>query len=207
MQKRIREQHLGVKGTKRLILTEMLKQADKDRCVSLSRSELAKRANCSDGTVRKAYRLFQEHGLLLLEREGTGRDNLYLEVHRGLELRGMQGSLSGLPWLAPLGRTKRPPQGSLSVPPIIKIIFRRTARKKKKRKSPRARARVRVPVKILLVILLMMTPTVFFLPLAPWHGHARTHERRSRTACCRIYYWNLQRATLGSRTACTGTRI
>ena len=111
MQKLIKDQHRGIKRTHRLILTEMLAQANKDRCVSLSRSELAKRANCSKRTVQKAYRLFQEHGLVLLERKGYWQGNLYLEVHRGLELREVRGSLSGLPWLAPLGRTNRPPRG------------------------------------------------------------------------------------------------
>ena len=116
MQKRIREQHLGIKGTNRLILTEMLIEANKDRCVSISRSELAKRANCSKRAVQKAYRLFQEHGLVLLEQKGTGRTTYiwrFIEVLNCERCGGVSAVSPGwLPWgeqTGPPGESQRSP--------------------------------------------------------------------------------------------------
>ena len=178
MQKRIREQHLGIKGTNRLILTEMLIEANKDRCVSISRSELAKRANCSKRAVQKAYRLFQEHGLVLLEQKGTGRTTY---IWRFIEVLNCErcGESQRSPLVGSPGENKQAPQGSLSVLPIM-----------------------RVPVKIFLGILLMMTPTVFS-HLLRWY--ARTSARLQRTYSW-IYFWNLQRASSGSPNVCTGAK-
>ena len=116
MQKLIKEQHLGIKGTNRLILTEMLIQANKDRCVEISRSELAKRANCSKRAVQKAYRLFQEHGLVLLEQKGTGRTTYiwrFIEVLNCERCGGVSAVSPGwLPWgeqTGPPGESQRSP--------------------------------------------------------------------------------------------------
>ena len=73
MQKVIKAQHPGIQGTNRVILMEMLIQASKDKRIWMSRQTLAEKAACSEKAVQKAYKLLQEHGLLVVERRGTGR--------------------------------------------------------------------------------------------------------------------------------------